>query len=807
MSKHFEFPCGCKFPVVGTQEDGSPQVKFDPNLENIPLDCTATWDLISEGNTKGVFQLESRLGQMLAKKLKPRNIEHLSALVAIMRPGCISIDTKIIVKIYTRSNGNPNYKRITIGELYTSQEKYPTIVSVDENTGELFHNNMKKVIDNGQKNVYRIKLRKTCRNDHNHNEYYDLKCTDDHRLLTPTGWKELRELNIGERFAVLRHRGKPKTSNGNRYFRETCFQHYNYHCVFCDWQDGSLDVNHLNGNRSIDNSPDNLCFMCPNHHRMYTEHKLTEQETRNARAQYALQQYPDIEWAEYQGKEFVKKERVFDIVMDGPNHNFIAGNVVVHNCLEAIREGKSVTEHYIDRKNGVEPVEYFHPSLENALSATYGEMVYQEQAMQIARDIAGFNLQQADILRKAIGKKKPEIMAKVKVEFLEGCEKTGIVTKEEAEEIFGWIEKSQRYSFNKSHSVSYAINGYLSAYAKAHFPRVFFTSYLRYSQEKQRPQDEVYELAQNARMMDIDIYPPNFIHLNKYFRLFDRQIFFGFSDIKGIGESVFDKMIKRCGEAEKKLNKGRADWSWLQFLIFLSQYATSTAIRATISAGALNYMGVSRTKMLYEYEIYSKLSGREQKWVENLYLDHNNTDPDGLTSPNNLEDILELMVMSDAGRNGACATAKRRDKVAGLLNALREPPHSMEDMPEWITSIEENLLGIPLTCTSVDSCNTMAANCTCRDFIKGTNGQQGVVILACQIDAIKEIQTKKGKAPGKHMAFLTVSDSSGMLDSVVAFPQQWKEHKSVLTERNTVMLSGKRGKEKDSLVIQKVWQI
>jgi len=95
-------------------------------------------------------------------------------------------------------------------------------------------------------------------------------------------------------------------------------------------------------------------------------------------------------------------------------------------CLEAIRDGKSVSNHYIDKKNGEEAVDYFHESLEPILKTTYGEMVYQEQAMEIARVVAGFNLQEADMLRKAIGKKKPEEMAKLKKTFVNGCKKPKI---------------------------------------------------------------------------------------------------------------------------------------------------------------------------------------------------------------------------------------------------------------------------------------------------------------------------------------------------------------------------------------------
>jgi len=206
MTQYFTFDCGCKFKVLEYTSDGIPKIEFTGKLSDLNLDCSKTWSMIGEGNTKGVFQLESRLGSSMAKKLKPENIEQLSALISIMRPG----------------------------------------------------------------------------------------------------------------------------------------------------------------------------------------------------------------------------------------------------SLEAYRDGKSISHHYIDKKNGQESLDYFHPSLEPSLKSTYGEMIYQEQAMQIAQAVAGFDLQEADMLRKAIGKKKPEEMAKIRVKFKDGAKKLNIVNDEEIDEIFSWIEKSQRYSFNKS---------------------------------------------------------------------------------------------------------------------------------------------------------------------------------------------------------------------------------------------------------------------------------------------------------------------------------------------------------------------
>jgi DNA polymerase-3 subunit alpha len=169
------------------------------------LDCKKTWDLISDGNTKGCFQLESRLGRSMAKKLKPENIEQLSALISIMRPGCISENTKILVGFSTHQDGNLRQTTITIKELFNNQSKYASIISYDESNGILITNHVKQVIDNGHKECFKVKIqtneRKTNNSPYN---WYDLECTNDHKLLTPTGWKELKDITLGERISVVR---------------------------------------------------------------------------------------------------------------------------------------------------------------------------------------------------------------------------------------------------------------------------------------------------------------------------------------------------------------------------------------------------------------------------------------------------------------------------------------------------------------------------------------------------------------------------------------------------------------------------
>lgn len=447
-------------------------------------------------------------------------------------------------------------------------------------------------------------------------------------------------------------------------------------------------------------------------------------------------------------------------------------------CLEAMRDGKSVTNHYIDKKNKEESVNYFHPALEPILNSTYGEMIYQEQAMEIAKVIAGFNLQEADGLRKAIGKKKPEEMAKVKKKFIKGAKKLKIVNEDEAEQIFGWIEKSQRYSFNKSHSVSYAINGYLSAFAKAHFPKVFFASYLRFAKDKIDPQMEIKELVQNAMEMDIDIRPPDIRNLNKHFVLKNNKVYFGLTDIKGLGYSVFDKLTKVV--AEKDLN----ECSWVDFLLEILPNINSTAAKALIQSGALTYLKKTRNSMLFELGIISNLTKKELGFVVENKKD-------------NLEQSLNYLY-----QNGKI-NKNRKLVIENLINTLSNPPYSLEDSPEWIADSEDTLLGCSITCGKVDMYDISMCNTTCKDFKNGEKTDK--IIVGGEIDHIGVVKTKNGKNPGAEMAFVNLKDSTGTIDSVIFFPDQYKEYKNILFEGNIIIIMGNRSKNKDSLIVEKTY--
>ena len=195
---------------------------------------------------------------------------------------------------------------------------------------------------------------------------------------------------------------------------------------------------------------------------------------------------------------------------------------------------------YINRKHGHEPVELPHPSLAWVLAGTYGVVLYQEQVMQIAQVLARFTLGQADLLRRAMGKKKPEEMAKVRADFLSGCVNNDVDEKK-AGEIFDLMEKFAGYAFNKSHSATYALVSYQTAYLKAHFAPYFMAANL--SAEMQNI-DKVVSLVDEVRRLGIPLLVPDVNSSVYRFAVRDGAIMYGLGAIRGVGEGPVEMIVK-----------------------------------------------------------------------------------------------------------------------------------------------------------------------------------------------------------------------------------------------------------------------
>jgi DNA polymerase III alpha subunit len=339
--------------------------------------------------------------------------------------------------------------------------------------------------------------------------------------------------------------------------------------------------------------------------------------------------------------------------------------------------------------------------------------------MRIAQKIAGFNLQEADELRKAIGKKKADLMAKVKKKFISGAKKVGTVSKEDAEAIFGWIEKSARYSFNKSHSISYAVCSYLSAFQKAHNTKEFFLSYLYYANEKQDPHQEIYELISEAKLFDITVKTPSIINYADKFNIQKNTIYFGLKDIKSLTGKNGDALMEVLSSIQKDLGKPIKDLSWLQVLVYLNSRISSSSFKALASIGFFRGIKdkVTRNKCLYDYEILRSLTKSEQTWLET------NLVTKGWAS---LQDALKDLAPTKK-EGGGTSRADRKQVVLNEIQLLANPPYELVDDPSWVIDQEVKFLGCPVSLTKVETSDTSAANTTCKDVVNGKKGKDGKV--------------------------------------------------------------------------------
>ena len=247
-----------------------------------------------------------------------------------------------------------------------------------------------------------------------------------------------------------------------------------------------------------------------------------------------------------------------------------------------------MVDDFVNRKHGRSEVTYPHPSLEAVLDTTYGVIVYQEQVMQIAQVIAGYTLGQADMLRRAMGKKKPEEMEQQRSIFTEGAEKNGI-SRALATSIFDLMEKFAAYGFNKSHSAAYALIAYQTAWLKAHYPADFMAAVLSSDMDNT---DKVVRFVHECRSMNLNIKSPD-VNLSELdFTAHNGEIIYGMGAIKGLGDTIAEQIIK------DRKDGGKYE-SMVDFL-YRNPVRKSVA-EASIHAGLFDYTKINRAELLATY--------------------------------------------------------------------------------------------------------------------------------------------------------------------------------------------------------------
>ncbi|MCX7661823.1 MAG: DNA polymerase III subunit alpha, partial [Candidatus Omnitrophica bacterium] len=269
--------------------------------------------------------------------------------------------------------------------------------------------------------------------------------------------------------------------------------------------------------------------------------------------------------------------------------------------------GAGMLEDFIERKHNRRPITYYHKKLEPILKDTYGIMVYQEQIMQIASTLAGFSLAQADLLRRAMSKKIPEVMEKQRQSFIKGCLKNGI-SPDLANKIFDQIDYFSGYGFNRSHSAAYAVISYRTAYLKANYPVEFMTALLNSERDNT---DKIVEYVNEANRMGVKILAPDINESDALFKIVDdKTIRFGLLAIKNVGSTAIESIVQARKERRFLSLEDlcqRVD----------NRLVNKKVLESLIKSGSFDCFGLSRAEMFNNLEstieICTKLQREKQK--------------------------------------------------------------------------------------------------------------------------------------------------------------------------------------------------
>ncbi len=411
-----------------------------------------------------------------------------------------------------------------------------------------------------------------------------------------------------------------------------------------------------------------------------------------------------------------------------------------------------MVDDFVERKHGRKAVEYLVEQLAPILRETYGVIVYQEQVMKIAGELASYSMAEADDLRKAMGKKIPAIMAKHRLRFMRGAKENGIPS-EKAKNIFDLMEKFGGYGFNKSHSAAYALIAFQTAYLKAHFPVEFMAALL--SSEMQSS-DSVVKYIAECRSHQVAVLPPDINESEKEFTVKGQQIRFGLVAVKNVG-----------GGAIESISEARQEGRFTSLYDFCARVdlrrVNKRVIESLIKCGAFDSTGDHRSQMTAA-----------------------------------LEDALEY---------GQQVQRERSDPQMGLFGGdtgdepavANHPP--MPQISEWdekqLLAFEKEALGFYITghpLSRYESLMQKFTNAETATLKDKTSGE--AIRIGGSIRSVKTIKTKKGDL----MAFVAVEDLNGSVE-VTVFPKTYRTVSDLLVEDTPVLVQGQLQRDDNSLKV------
>lgn len=396
-----------------------------------------------------------------------------------------------------------------------------------------------------------------------------------------------------------------------------------------------------------------------------------------------------------------------------------------------------MVDDFIDRKHGRQKVEYPHPLLEPILKPTYGVILYQEQVMQIAQVLSGYTLGAADLLRRAMGKKKSDEMASQRQIFVSGAEERG-VAEELATYIFDLIEKFAGYGFNKSHSVAYALVAYQTACLKAHYPAAFMAAVLSADMDNT---DKVVRLIEECKQMKLNVLPPDINHSAfRFVMKSESEIIYGLGAIKGAGEQAIENIM----EARQR------EGAFTDLFDFCRRVdlrrLNRRVLEAFIKAGAMDSFGVSRAVLMGTLDHAVQLAEQQAK--------------DATLGQRDM--FFEL----------SCATAPSYLPASTWDDATR-------------LRFEKDTLGLYLTGHPMDPFRNELKQLVRTTLSNLRPDPKERTRVAGLLVSLRTVKTKQGK----RMAILLLDDGTARLE-VTLFADDYVKYQSILVKDALLVLSG-----------------
>lgn len=419
-------------------------------------------------------------------------------------------------------------------------------------------------------------------------------------------------------------------------------------------------------------------------------------------------------------------------------------------------------DEFISAKNHAKEIEYLHPDIKHVLEETYGIVLYQEQCMQLAAILAGYTLAEADNFRKAIGKKKPELMKKERDKFIKGCLTNGY-SQSVAEDAFSLIERFVGYGFNKAHSASYGLIAYHTAYMKTYYPVEFMTAVLTAeSRGSSGPvkNEKIAQAVAECKRIKIEVLPPNINKSETEFSIEGDKIRFGLSAIKNVGEAAISSILQT-----------RHTKPFTNISDFMTRVDSSKVNRKTleslIKAGAFDSFGKRSSmlaaipKLLAEAVLTRK---QEEKGQTSLF--------DDPSDEGNNTNTYELVDMEDFSREEKLSFEK---EFLGLYLTYHPLSYLLETLNKKTTHKIGNL---------------------------STEKDGSLVILGGVITSIRKIVTRKGT----EMAFVVLEDEVGSNIECVVFPKVFDETRSYWVRDSVVLVRGRLDlkEERIAIIVERV---